>query len=79
MRIRKPGKVRERLWFLGRCESGVYLLEGKDGFMIISGGMSYIVPDILEQFEEFCIEEKEIKKLLILHSHFYLSALPRFG
>ena len=70
MRIRKPGKVRERIWFLGREESGVYLLEGGDSSMIVSGGMSYIVSDMLQQFKEFGIDEKRIKKLLILHSHF---------
>ena len=70
MRIRKPGKVREGIWCLGREESGVYLLEGDDSSMIVSGGMSYIVSDILQQFNEFGIDEKRIKKLLILHSHF---------
>ena len=70
MRIRKPGKVNERIWFLGREESGVYLLEGTNESMIMSGGMSYIVPDLLQQFEEFGIDESRIKKLLILHAHF---------
>jgi glyoxylase-like metal-dependent hydrolase (beta-lactamase superfamily II) len=70
MRIRKPGRVNEGIWFLGREESGVYLLEGNNGFMIVSGGMSYIVSDLLQQFEEFGIDENRIKKLLILHSHF---------
>ena len=70
MRIRKPGKIIERLWFLGREESCVYLLEGNDGSMIVSGGMSYIVPDLLRQFKEFGIDEERIQKLLILHAHF---------
>jgi glyoxylase-like metal-dependent hydrolase (beta-lactamase superfamily II) len=70
MRIRKPGKVHERIWFLGREESGVYLLEGNNGSMIVSGGMSYIISEILQQFKEFAIDENRIKKLLILHSHF---------
>ncbi len=79
MRIRKPGKVCERIWFLGREESGVYLLEGNDGSMIVSGGMSYIVSDILQQFKEFAIEEKRISKLLILHSHFdHVGIVPFF-
>ena len=79
MRIRKPGKVCERIWFLGREESGVYLLEGNDGSMIVSGGMSYIVSDILQQFKEFAIEEKKISKLLILHSHFdHVGIVPFF-
>jgi glyoxylase-like metal-dependent hydrolase (beta-lactamase superfamily II) len=79
MRIRNPGKVIERLWFLGREESGVYLLEGNDESMIVSGGMSYIVPDLLRQFEEFGMDEGRIKKLLILHAHFdHVGIVPFF-
>jgi glyoxylase-like metal-dependent hydrolase (beta-lactamase superfamily II) len=79
MRIRNPGKVRDRLWFLGREESGVYLLEGKDGFMIVSGGMSYILPDLLRQFKEFGIDEEGITKFLILHAHFdHVGIVPFF-
>ena len=79
MRIRNPGKVRDRLWFLGREESGIYLLEGKDGFMIVSGGMSYILPDLLRQFKEFGIDEEGITKLLILHAHFdHVGIVPFF-
>lgn len=70
MRIRKPGKVRNQLWFLGRPESGVYLLEGKACSMMISGGMSYIVPDLLEQFKRFDLDEERVTKLVILHAHF---------
>jgi glyoxylase-like metal-dependent hydrolase (beta-lactamase superfamily II) len=79
MRIRKPGKVKERLWFLGREESGVYLLEGNDGSMLISGGLSYIVPDLLSQFKKFGIDEDRITTLLILHSHFdHVGIVPFF-
>jgi len=70
MRIRQPGKIRDNLWLLGKEESCVYLLEGNAQSMIISGGMSYIVPDLLQQFEIFGINEARIKKLLILHAHF---------
>lgn len=79
MRIRNLGKVRDRLWFLGREESGVYLLEENDESMIISGGMSYIVPDLLQQFKEFGIDEEKITKLLILHAHFdHVGIVPFF-
>jgi glyoxylase-like metal-dependent hydrolase (beta-lactamase superfamily II) len=79
MRIRKAGKVRDRLWLLGCKESGVYLLQGKDGSMLISGGMSYIVPDLLRQFKEFGLAEEKITKLLILHSHFdHVGIVPFF-
>lgn len=70
MRIREPGKVCERIWFLGREESGVYLLEGDNSSMIVSGGLSYLLPEILEQFKKFAIDENRIQKILILHSHF---------
>jgi glyoxylase-like metal-dependent hydrolase (beta-lactamase superfamily II) len=70
MRILKPGKVNERFWFLGREESGIYLVEGTNDSMIMSGGMSYIIPDLLRQFKEFGIDESRIKKLFILHAHF---------
>jgi len=79
MRIRQPGKIRDALWFLGREESCVYLLEGTDQSMIISGGMSYITPDLLKQFEIFGINETRIKKLLILHAHFdHVGIVPFF-
>lgn len=79
MRIRKPGRVREQIWFLGREESGVYLLEGGKGSMIVSGGMSYIVPEVLQQFEELGVDEEKITKLLILHSHFdHVGIVPFF-
>jgi len=51
MRIRTPGKIQEQLWLLGREESGVYLLKGDDGFTMINGGLSYIIPELLQQEE----------------------------
>ena len=79
MKIPEPGKVVEGLWSLGRIESRIHLLEGEEESMIISGGMSYIVPDILHQFNEFRIDEKKIKKLLILHAHFdHIGVVPFF-
>ncbi|MGD9322166.1 MAG: hypothetical protein PVH99_19490, partial [Desulfobacteraceae bacterium] len=70
MRIRKPGKIGEHLWYLGCEESGVYLLESQDESMIISGGLSYILPSVLQQISEFGIKEDRIRKFLILHAHF---------
>ncbi len=79
MRIRKAGKVLDRLWFLGREESGIYLIEGNDGSMIVSGGLSYIVSELLLQFKEFNIDQEKITKLLILHSHFdHVGIVPFF-
>jgi 2-aminobenzoylacetyl-CoA thioesterase len=79
MRIREAGKIREGLWALGREESRVYLLEGDGASMIVSGGMSYIVPEVLQQIEQFGIDEGKIDKLLILHSHFdHVGIVPFF-
>ena len=46
MRCRNAGKVHDRLWYLGREESGIYLLEGDVDSLIVSGGMSYLAPII---------------------------------
>jgi glyoxylase-like metal-dependent hydrolase (beta-lactamase superfamily II) len=70
VRIRDFGKVRDNLWHLGREESGIYVLQGLEHSMIINGGMSCIVPDILRQMKVFNIDERRIDKLLILHAHF---------
>jgi glyoxylase-like metal-dependent hydrolase (beta-lactamase superfamily II) len=70
VRIRKAGKVIDNLWLLGHETSGVYLLEGKEGSIIISGGVSCIVPAILHQIEAFGIDMAQANKILILHSHF---------
>jgi len=79
MRMRKAGKITDALWYLGREESGVYVLEGRDSSIIINGGISYILPDVLCQMEEFGIATGKIKKLLILHSHFdHVGIVPYF-
>ena len=78
MRVRKAGRVCDNLWYLGREESGIYILEGTDSSMIISGGLNYIVPDILRQLHQFNIDETRIHALLILHSHFdHVTGTPR--
>jgi len=80
MRNRTPGKICEHVWYLGREESGIYLVEGSTCSMVISGGMSYIAPDVLTQLREFAINEKKIHQLLILHSHFdHVGLVPLFN
>jgi glyoxylase-like metal-dependent hydrolase (beta-lactamase superfamily II) len=70
MRNHKAGQIRDRLWYLGREESGIYLLEGESCSLILSGGMSYLAPVVLKQIHDFGIAEEKIRKLLILHAHF---------
>ena len=79
MRIRQPGRVSDGLWCLGREESNVYLLQGTEGTMLISGGMSGIVPDVLQQLREFGLDEGRITSCLILHAHFdHVGIIPFF-
>lgn len=79
MRSRKAGLIGERLWYLGREESGIYLLEGTESSLIISGGMSYLAPIVLSQMATFGIDEKKIRRLLILHAHFdHVGLVPFF-
>jgi glyoxylase-like metal-dependent hydrolase (beta-lactamase superfamily II) len=79
VRIRSPGKIREGLWLLGTEEACVYLLEGERESIVISGGMYYIVPEVLRQFQAFDIDESRIRKVLILHSHFdHVGVIPHF-
>jgi glyoxylase-like metal-dependent hydrolase (beta-lactamase superfamily II) len=79
MRNRKAGQIRDRLWYLGREESGVYLLEGETCSLILSGGMSYLAPVVLEQIRDLGIDEGQIGKLLILHAHFdHVGLVPFF-
>jgi glyoxylase-like metal-dependent hydrolase (beta-lactamase superfamily II) len=77
MRNRDAGKICDRLWYLGREESGIYLLEGERGSLIVSGGMSYIAPMVLDQLNAFGIDEKRIIGILILHAHFdHIGLIP---
>jgi len=79
MRCQTPGKVCEGLWYLGHPESGVYLLEGSNESIIISGGTSYIAPALIRQLEEFAISEDRISGILILHAHFdHIGIVPIF-
>jgi len=68
MIITKSGKVTDRILLLGVEESSVYILKGKDEYAFLGGGMVHIVPEIIEQLKEFKIEEKKIRRIIILHS-----------
>ena len=69
MRYLTPQSIHPRIEYLGRQEMNTYLLKGKE-YMIIEGGMSYLVPDMLKQLGERSIDITRITRLLILHSHF---------
>ncbi|MCP4623989.1 MAG: MBL fold metallo-hydrolase [bacterium] len=77
--ITEPCKITDRITFLGKFDSCVYLVDGGDESILIGGGLSYLVPDILEQFKIFDIDEEKIKKMFILHAHFdHCGIIPYF-
>ena len=79
MRFRTAGKIADNLWYLGREEAGVYVLEGRNSSVLINGGLSYILPDVLKQMKDFGINIEKIGKILILHSHFdHVGVIPYF-
>ena len=78
MIIDQPGWVTERILLLGRRESCVYILKGDDEYVLLGGGMVHIVPDLLNQLNEFGIGEDKIKRIIILHSHFDHCGIVRF-
>ena len=76
MLIQEPGKITERIDFLGTQEICLYLLKGEEA-MIIGGGMSYVVPSLERQFSAMDFDLKKIKFLVIPHSHFdHCGAVP---
>ncbi|MDI9571449.1 MAG: MBL fold metallo-hydrolase [Pseudomonadota bacterium] len=79
MRIRTASRVNEKVWYLGRLESGMYLLAANGEAMLISAGISCILEDVLAQMEAFGIDGEKLSSLLILHSHFdHVGVAPYF-
>jgi glyoxylase-like metal-dependent hydrolase (beta-lactamase superfamily II) len=79
MIIDSPGKITDAITLLGRKESCIYLLDDGNEYTILGGGMTYIVPDVMKQLEDFGIDEKKISRIIILHSHFdHVGILPYF-
>lgn len=70
MRNRKTGLIEKGLWYLGTEESCVYLLEGSKSSVLISAGLSYILPDIIRQMTDWGISKRQIEHVIILHAHF---------
>lgn len=76
MWIKEPGKLTDKLIYLGTSEVGIYLLQGKEG-MLIGGGMSWIVPALEKQLSTTELDSERIKYLVISHSHFdHCGAVP---
>ncbi|MBI9085487.1 MAG: MBL fold metallo-hydrolase [Desulfobacterales bacterium] len=70
MVVDRPGKVTDRIWLVGRRESCAYLVGGEGEYALLGGAMAYVAPDVLDQLDEFGIDENKIRRIVILHSHF---------
>jgi glyoxylase-like metal-dependent hydrolase (beta-lactamase superfamily II) len=70
MIIENAGNITEKIVLLGKKESNIYLLMGQDEYAIIGGGMIHIGLDVVKQLKAFTIDEKKIKRIIILHAHF---------
>lgn len=66
----EPGRVTERIILLGTRESCLYIVDGGKESVVIGGGMAYIAPDVTKQLQTFSVDEKKLKRVIILHSHF---------
>ncbi len=76
MLIQEPGKVSDRIDFLGTHKNGLFLLKGEEA-MIIGGGMSWTAPSLERQFSAMDFDLEKIKYLVIPHSHFdHCGAVP---
>ncbi|MFW6150551.1 MAG: MBL fold metallo-hydrolase [Chloroflexota bacterium] len=76
MRITGPGRISERIELLGNYDMSMYLVKGDEG-LIIGGGMSYIVPEVEEQFARLDFDLGRVRYLVIPHSHFdHCGAVP---
>ncbi len=76
MWIQEPGRVTDRIEFIGTRKNCLYLLKGKEA-MIIGGGMSWTAPSLERQFSAMDFDLEKIKYLVIPHSHFdHCGAVP---
>ena len=76
MWISEPGKISDRIDFLGTRKTCLYLLKGREA-MLIGGGMSWTAPYLEKQFSAMDYDFHKIKYLVIPHSHFdHCGAVP---
>lgn len=65
-----PGKITDRIWLVGRREACAYIVGAQGDYALLGGAMAYAAPDLLDQLERFGLEERAIRRIVILHSHF---------
>ena len=66
----KPGKITDGIWLVGRRESCAYIVGRPGDYALLGGAMAYVAPEVLAQLERFGIDEDQIRRIVVLHSHF---------
>jgi len=79
MVIQEPGIVTERITLLGLRESCIYLLDGRDEYALLGGGMVTAIPAVIEQITGLGVDTKKIRRIVITHAHFdHVGIVPYF-
>lgn len=71
-----PSKITDRIFQLGRKQSCIYLLQGRDttsgesDYALLGGGMVTIGPEVVEQIHELGVDPKNIGRIVVQHAHF---------
>jgi len=68
MRFQKPGKIAPQIYFLGSRSICMYLVMG-DVYVLIGGGVPWVVKKLEAQLDEFGIDREKIHYLVISHAH----------
>lgn len=66
----RPFHVIENIYFVGTDWAAAYLLDTKEGLLLINSTMSETAPMMIESIKELGFDPKNIRKLLITHGHF---------
>ena len=66
--ICEPGPLREELLLLGSRQVLSYLVKG-ESYALIGGGTAWGVARLEEQLDEFCVDRRRIRYLVVSHVH----------
>lgn len=66
---RPPAKISDNLYYVGARDIASYLLVGQKGHILIDAGYAETVEQILDNINSLGFDPKDIKYILITHSH----------
>lgn len=76
MWIQNPGIINEHMVLLGTPQTNIYLLKG-DVHMLVGGGAPWVVPELMNQINNWNIDMQQVRYLFVGHSHYdHAGAVP---